>query len=125
MRRSHQGRVDGNQKSIVDALRAEGASVQSLASVGAGCPDLAVGLAGQTFLVEIKNGEKYPSDRTLTPDQTRWVCQWNGSAVIVLLDVDKARAWARRIAAAPSTHADVFGDVADDRLAGSRRGLTA
>ena len=101
--------MDGNQKSIVDALRAEGASVQSLAACGAGCPDLAVGLAGQTFLVEVKNGLKTPSHRVLTADQKRWVERWNGSAVIVLLDASKARAWARRIAAPPSLHVDLFG----------------
>ena len=89
------------KQAIIDALRDEGASVQSLAaSVGAGCPDLAVGLAGQSFLVEVKNGEKSPSARTLTSDQRRWVERWNGSAVIVLLDVSKAVSWARRIAAA-------------------------
>ena len=109
MRRGHQGRTDGNQQAIIDALRAEGASVQSLASVGTGCPDLAVGLAGLTFLVEVKNGEKSPSARTLTADQRRWVARWNGSAVIVLLDASKARAWARRIAALPSLHVDLFG----------------
>ena len=112
MRRGHQGRVDGNQKSIVGALRDEGASVQSLASVGDGCPDLVVGLAGKTFLIEIKNGEKSPSHRMLTADQVQWVERWNGSAVIVLIDVSKAVSWARRIAAAPGTHADVFGRVA-------------
>lgn len=109
MRRSHQGRVDGNQKSIVDALRAEGASVQSLAACGAGCPDLAVGLAGQTFLVEIKNGLKVPSRRMLTDDQETWIKRWTGSAVIVLVDAGKARSWARRIAAAPSTYVNLFG----------------
>ena len=41
----------------------------------------------------------------LTPDQKKWVGQWNGKAVVVLLDVPKARAWARRIAAAPGTFA--------------------
>ena len=108
MRRGHQGRTDGNQQDIIDALRDEGASVQSLASVGAGCPDLAVGLAGQSFLVEVKNGAKSPSARTLTPDQRRWVERWTGSDVVVLLDASKARSWARRITAAPTTYANLF-----------------
>ena len=109
MRRGHQGRVDGNQQAIVGALRDEGASVQSLASVGAGCPDLAVGLAGQTFLVEVKNGLKTPSHRVLTPDQRRWIERWTGSEVRILTDTDQATSWARRIAAAPGTFTGVFG----------------
>ena len=101
MRRGHQGRTDENQTAIIDALRDEGASVQSLAACGAGCPDLVVGLAGQSFLVEVKNGLKVPSRRMLTDDQETWIKRWNGSAVVVLIDESKARSWARRIAAAP------------------------
>ena len=62
MRRA--AKVDANHGEIVEALRAEGASVQSLAGVGAGCPDLAVGLAGMSFLIEIKDGLKTPSKRS-------------------------------------------------------------
>ena len=61
MRRGHQGRTDGNQQAVIDALRDEGASVQSLASVGDGCPDLVVGARGVTYLAEVKDGEKQPS----------------------------------------------------------------
>ena len=81
MRRA--AKVDANHGEIVTALRAEGASVQSLAGVGAGCPDLVVGLAGQSFLVEVKDGEKCPSHRTLTPDQKRWILKWTGSPVVI------------------------------------------
>ena len=115
MRRGHQGRTDENQQAIIDALRAEGASVQSLSSVGAGCPDLLVGSAGKNFLVEVKDGEKCPSRRTLTPDQKKWIREWTGSAVVILLDAGKAKSWARRIAAAPSTFAGVFGRADDVR----------
>ena len=82
-------------KSIVDALRAEGATVQSLAGVGAGCPDLAVGLAGMSFLIEIKDGLKTPSKRSLTPDQETWIRRWNGSPVIILTGTDQASSWAQ------------------------------
>ena len=110
MRRSHQGRTDANQGEIINALKGvPGVSVQSLASVGDGCPDLLVGAQGQTFLVEVKNGSMVPSRRTFTDDQRTWIGSWQGSAVVVLLDADKARTWARRIASAPGTHADVFG----------------
>ena len=62
-----------------------------------------------TYLCEIKDGDKRPSHRTLTPDQRKWIREWTGSPVVVLLDAGKALSWARRIAAAPGTFAGVFG----------------
>ena len=97
----------GNSKEAL--LSVSGVTVHSLAGVGCGCPDLLVGAEGQTFLVEVKDGEKRPSHRTLTPDQRTWIKRWTGSPVVVLLDAGKALAWPRRIAAAPSTFAGVFG----------------
>ncbi|HJP47915.1 hypothetical protein [Acinetobacter venetianus] len=44
MRRA--AKIDANQTEIVKALRKFGASVQSLASTGKGCPDLLVGFRG-------------------------------------------------------------------------------
>ena len=101
MRRA--AKLDANHGGIVEALLSvEGVSVHSLAGVGCGCPDLLVGARGLTYLVEVKDGEKRPSHRTLTPDQRKWIREWTGSPVVLLLDASKALAWARRIAAAPS-----------------------
>ena len=55
-----------------------------------------------TYLVEVKDGDKWPSHRTLTPDQQRWIREWNGSPVVLLLDAGKALSWACRIAEAPA-----------------------
>lgn len=107
MRRA--AKIDDNHGAIVSALKAEDLSVQSLAGVGRGVPDLLVGARGTTYLVELKDGDKRPSHRTLTPDQKLCIGKWTGSPVVLLLDVDKARSWARRISAAPSTYAGVFG----------------
>ena len=64
MRRA--AKVDANQTEIVKALRQVGASVQSLAATGKGCPDLLVGIRGLNFLIEVKDGAKPRSDRKLT-----------------------------------------------------------
>jgi hypothetical protein len=82
-------RIDANQKEIVAALRRAGCSVQSLATVGKGCPDLIVGRNGKNFLIEVKDGAKVPSARKLTDDEKRWHEQWNGQVSIVE-DVDQA-----------------------------------
>ena len=81
MRRA--ARVDGNQSAIVKALRQCGATVQDLSRVGEGCPDLAVGLRGKTWLMECKDDSKPPSARVLTDDQVIWHREWRGHVVVV------------------------------------------
>lgn len=76
-------RIDANQNEIVKALRQVGASVQSLASTGKGCPDLLVGFRGVNWLLEIKDGQKFKSERKLTPDQIEWHESWRGKVFVV------------------------------------------
>lgn len=72
------GKVDANHSEIVDALRKIGASVQSIASVGSGCPDLVVGFRGRNYLFEIKGqGAK------LTEDEHDWHRDWKGLVDVV------------------------------------------
>ncbi len=81
MRRA--AKIDANQTEIVKALHQVGASVQSLASTGKGCPDLLVGFRGVNWLLEIKDGQKVKSARRLTPDQIEWHESWRGRVYIV------------------------------------------
>ena len=90
MRRA--AKIDANQTAIVSALRAAGATVQSLAAVGSGCPDLLVGHKGTTYLMECKDGRKSPSRRELTPDQIEWHVEWRGGACVVVNCPDEALA---------------------------------
>ena len=76
-------KIDDNQKLIVNALRIAGASVQSLAATGKGCPDLLVGYGGVNYLMEIKDGNKVPSAQKLTIDQEHWHSVWKGAVHIV------------------------------------------
>lgn len=76
-------RVDNNHGDIVKGLRAVGATVRSTAGVGFGFPDLAVGYHGLTFLLEIKDGSKPQSKRTLTPDEQKFHNEWRGAAAVV------------------------------------------
>lgn len=82
MRRA--AKVDANQTAVVRTLRALGCSVQSLAAVGAGVPDLLVGRNGQTVLMEVKDGSRPPSDRQLTDAQKVWHRDWKGRPVVVV-----------------------------------------
>ena len=76
-------RVDRNQAEIVAALRAAGATVQPLHAVGQGCPDLLVGFRGFNLLVEVKDGAKSLSRRSLTDRQTAWHGGWKGTVAVV------------------------------------------
>ena len=83
-------KIDANQEAVVTALRAAGATVQSLAGVGKGVPDLLVGFKGQTMLMEVKDGFKPLSARLLTEDQLRWHGAWKGGALAVVDSPDAA-----------------------------------
>ena len=56
--RGHKGRVDANHGEVATALLAMGCSVQSLAVVGLGCPDLMAAKWDVTCLFEVKDGSK-------------------------------------------------------------------
>lgn len=79
----HAAKTDGNHKDIVEILRAVGCSVQSLAAVGSGCPDLLVGRLGRNWLLEIKDGSLAPSAQQLTPKQVDWHEGWRGQVTVV------------------------------------------
>jgi hypothetical protein len=81
--------VDGNHREIVRALEQIGASVQSLATIGDGCPDLLVGYHGRNWLMEIKDPRQDPCKRELRPDQRRFFIRWRGQ-VAKIETVDQA-----------------------------------
>lgn len=80
MRRA--GKVDSNQAKVVAYLRGLGMTVQPLSAVGQGVPDLLVGFRGMNFLVEVKDGERFPSERVLTKMQQEWHAMWGGSVIV-------------------------------------------
>ncbi len=71
-------KVDANQPEIVDALRKVGVSVQSLATIGKGCPDLIASNGEKIWLIEVKGAKG-----KLTPDQVQWIHGWRGVVHIV------------------------------------------
>lgn len=81
MRRA--AKIDANQPAVIAALRQIGCTVQPLHAVGKGCPDLLVGFIGGNVLLEIKDGNKPPSARLLTPDQVDWHQMWKGPVAVV------------------------------------------
>ena len=79
-------RIDKNHKEIVKALREAGAFVLSLAAMKHGCPDLLVGYAGETMLMEIKRDSK----AKFTPDQLDFMGKWKGGPISRVDSVEAA-----------------------------------
>jgi Holliday junction resolvase len=76
MRRA--AKVDANQAQIVSALEAAGATVQSLAAIGKGCPDILIAFRESMFLFEIKR------DKAKTNElQKKWHIAWNAPVYVV------------------------------------------
>ena len=71
-------KIDANQPQIVQALRDVGVSVQSLATIGKGCPDILAAKGKDVWLMEIKGAKG-----KLTPDQVAWIHGWRGVVHIV------------------------------------------
>ncbi len=93
-------RIDSNHAEIVLALRGRGASVLSLAPMGRGVPDLAVSVAGYTFLAEIKAHNAGTIAGEPNEAQRDFMAAWDGPVVVIrsledvgrVVDMAKARA---------------------------------
>ena len=80
-------KIDVNQPTLVKQLRQCGFSVAVTSQLGNGFPDLVVSRNGKNLLVEIKDPNKPPSVRKLTPDEEKFHSTWQGK-VIVAMDVE-------------------------------------
>lgn len=93
-------RVDDNHAEIVARFRSwPGVSVADTSRLGSGFPDLVVGLAGLSLLVEVKDGSKSPSRRRLTKEENEFHVMWTGQINIVET-VDDVDALVRGVRAA-------------------------
>lgn len=80
-------KVDNNHSAIVEALRRAGCSVQSLAQIGDGCPDLLVGFRGSNFILEEKTKRGELSQR-----QVLWHSLWRARVHVVRSPEEALRA---------------------------------
>lgn len=60
-----------------------GASVRVTSAIGGGFPDLVVGINGNNYLLEIKDGDKSPSRQKLTKDEQEFFDCWRGQVEII------------------------------------------
>lgn len=83
-------KVDDNHKNLTRVFRQLGCSVYSTHQLGKGFPDLCCAIFGRTFLVEIKDGSKVPSQRKLTPDEIAFHGSWKAPVYIIESDMQAA-----------------------------------
>lgn len=91
-------RVDANHGEIIKAFRKLGFAVFDTSSIGNGFGDCVISRQMKTAVIEIKDGEKPPSARELTPAEKKFRAGWNGIYFIVesLKDVERiANDWGR------------------------------
>lgn len=105
---------DANERVIIDALRAAGASVQQLDV--AGVPDLLVGYQGRNVLLEVKQSHGVPkaggrrSDDGLLASQRSWWAHWMGAPPVVVTTAVEALAaigWPEELRPAPTCDDDI------------------
>lgn len=70
-------RVDSNQSEIVQLFRDLGWHVLIVSQLKA-CCDLFVSKHGTTIAIEVKDGSKPPSERSLTPGEARFKSEFKG-----------------------------------------------
>lgn len=81
---------DANHAEIVEALKGHGAYVIDTSGMGQGFPDLILGYAGKTLLMEIKNPKTSYGRRGLNKNQEKWRQAWTGGPYSVVTDVPGA-----------------------------------
>ena len=76
-------KIDANQPEIVAAFRRMGATVDITSALGDGFPDIVVNKFGLSVKVEIKDGEKPPSEQKLTPAEEEHHAKCKGAIAII------------------------------------------
>lgn len=87
-RRGFARKRDANEPGIVAALRDVGATVLEMDKPA----DLLVGYRGQTYLLEVKNGNQPPSWQRVTKDQAEFFRTWDGRRAVVVRTMREALA---------------------------------
>jgi hypothetical protein len=81
MRRAH--RTDGNQQSLIDALRECNFTVADTSMVGGGFPDFVCARNGRNLLVEVKD-----VGGRLRSGQKEFALQWKGALIVAHTVID-------------------------------------
>lgn len=95
--------TDRNHSEVMNGLRQRGCTVHSTHQLGQGFPDIVVGYSGRTYLFEIKDPEKIPSQRRLTEDEKEWFARWRGHVSVVHTaeeawkEIEHERSYAERL----------------------------
>lgn len=78
-------RKDRNHNEVAGRFAAFGCKVADTSSLGDGFPDMVCcrRATGWTFLVEVKDGERKPSERRLNDAEQKFHAEWPGPCFVV------------------------------------------
>ena len=79
---TRKARIDSNQPKLVKQIRQLGATVKVVSQIKGFC-DIVVGISCKNYLFEIKDPDKPPSQRKLTPKEIEFRDTWKGRYDIV------------------------------------------
>ena len=82
-------KVDSNHTEIVNGLRKYGASVLQTHQLK-NCFDILVGYKGVNIIMEIKDGNKPPSQIKLSPGEQKFKDTWKGGEYHIVLSLEDA-----------------------------------
>ena len=85
---SYAKRIDANQNEIVETFRKMGCKVSITSSLGKGFPDVIVKVGRNIYMIQIKNGDKPPSQQKLTPAEEKFHREWG--CVHIINSVERA-----------------------------------
>jgi hypothetical protein len=72
-------KIDANQNKVVKSLRGiPGVTVAITSQLGNGFGDFVVGYKKVNWIIELKDGNKPPSQQQLTPDEVEFHENWKG-----------------------------------------------
>ena len=91
---ARRGCHDVNHAEVAQYYRDLGCSVADTSAAGFGVPDLAIGCAGVTTLVEIKD-----ADGDISQSQKHFMQTWRGGPIAVVRSLDEAIDHVKRIRA--------------------------
>lgn len=77
-------RTDGNQRRLVELLRAVGCVVEVISDVGRGVPDLLILYRGRILLAEVKDERQPPSRQALTAAERAFHLAWEGAPIYII-----------------------------------------
>lgn len=97
--RGFRQKTDRNHVEVMNVFRSFGFVILDLSKVGGGCPDFLAANKRREILVEVKDGEKPPSQRKLNEKQVAFHDGWPRD-ILIVTSIEEATKYAQTLRSA-------------------------